>query len=240
LQGLWSSLVVRQKRNAIPLVLPGKKRNLEDNMQSDSFLDNLKNHIPEKSVDLIWPLIKDFDFNLTVTKERKTKHGDYRMPNSSGQSHRISVNGTLNKYAFLLTFIHEVAHMHTFEIYGRRISPHGKEWKRTFKKVAKPFLLAKVWPEDITLVLKNHFINPKASSAGDIVLTRVLRKYDDNKDVFLEDLEEDSFFAINNEFGRQFVKGKKRRTRYLCSELETHKTFTIHGMAKVFEIKENE
>lgn len=209
-------------------------------MHSDRFLENLKNHIPEESTPLIWPLISDFDFTLTVTRERITKHGDYRMPTRNGDPHRISVNGTLNKYAFLLTFIHEVAHMHAFEKYGRRIQPHGKEWKRTFRNIAKPFLKEKVWPIDITIILNNYFINPKASSAGDINLTRILRKYDDNTDLYLEDLTEGSYFAVNNEKGRQFLKGKKRRTRYLCTELATNKTFTIHGMAKVHKIEINE
>lgn len=225
------------RKNVTHHVQHGKKRNQEDSMQSERFLENLKNHIPEKAVPLIWPLIAEYDFALTVTKERKTKHGDYRAPMSSGQPHRISVNGSLNPYAFLLTFIHEVAHMHAFEKYGRRIMPHGKEWKRIFRNIAKPFLQDGVWPEDITLVLTKHFVNPKASSAGDIALTRVLRKYDDNADIYLEDLEEGTYFAVSSEDGRQFVKGKKRRTRYLCTELKTNKIFTIHGMAKVYIIQ---
>ena len=237
---LWSLLVARQKRNVTPHVQLGKKRSQEGSMGTDKFLENLKNHIPEKSAELIWELIKDYNFNLIIAKERKTKYGDYRAPIRFGDSHRISVNGTLNQYAFLLTFIHEVAHMHTFEKYGRKIAPHGKEWKRTFKKISKPFLSAKIWPKDITLTLNNYFINPKASSASDVELTRALRKYDENKDLYLEDLEEGSFFAINNEQGRWFVKGQKRRTRYLCNEIETNKTFTIHGLAKVYVKEKNE
>lgn len=209
-------------------------------MQSEQFLENLKNHIPKEASVLVWPLIANFDFTLTVTKERKTKHGDYRAPLRPNESHRISVNGSLNPYAFLLTFIHEVAHMHAFEKYGRRIQPHGKEWKRTFRNIAKPFLKAKVWPADITEVLNNYFLNPKASSAGDINLTRILRKYDDNTDLYLEDLSEGSYFAVSSEDGRKFVRGAKRRTRYLCTELETKKIFTIHGMAKVYPIEIHE
>ena len=203
-------------------------------MKSKEFLSNLESHIPIAALDLVWPLIKEYNFTLTVANDRKTKHGDYRMPMMVNQPHRISVNGTLNKYAFLLTFIHEVAHMHAFEKYGRRIKPHGSQWKRTFIKLAKPFLKKEIWPLDILEVLNNYFKNPKASSAGDINLTRVLRSYDNNEDLYLEDVEEGRLFAVNNENGRWFEKGAKRRTRYLCKELETGRNFTIHGMAKVF------
>ncbi len=200
----------------------------------DTFLANLENHIPLRASVLIMPLIEEYNFQLRVTNERKTKHGDYRFPIRKGGVHHISVNGTLNKYAFLLTFLHEIAHMHAFEKYGTRIKPHGTQWKRTFTKIARPFLRKQVWPEEITLVLENYFLNPKASSAGDVALTRVLRKYDDTQDLYLEDLEKGAQFAVGDAGGRLFVKGEKRRTRYLCKELGSKREFTIHGMAKVF------
>ncbi len=203
-------------------------------MQSERFLENLKNHVPEDAIPLIWNLIKDFDFTLTVTNERKTKHGDYRMPLRSGESHKISVNGTLNPYAFLLTYVHEIAHMHTFELYGRKVSPHGKEWKRTFRNIAKPFLKVGIWPKDVNIALKQYFINPKASSGGDIDLTRVLRNYDPHPELHLEDLEEGEVFSTDELNERLFVKGAKRRTRYLCKEIATSREYTVHSLAKVF------
>jgi hypothetical protein len=130
--------------------------------------------------------------------------------------------------------------MHTFEKYGIRIKPHGTQWKRTFTKIAKPFLSKDIWPMDVTEVLENYFLNPKASSAGDVALTRVLRKYDDSQDLYLEDLELGAYFLVGDEHGRLFQKGLKRRTRFLCKEIETSREFTIHGMAKVFIANEKE
>lgn len=203
-------------------------------MQSNQFLENLKLHVPEPAVPLIWNLIKDFDFTLTVTNERKTKHGDYRMPLRNGDPHKISVNGTLNPYAFLLTYIHEIAHMHTFEIYGRKVSPHGKEWKRTFRNIAKPFIKKDIWPKDVRDALKQYFTNPKASSAGDVNLTRVLRSYDVSDDIHLEDIEEGEIFGMDIKLERLFIKGTKRRTRYLCKEISTNREYTVHSLAKVY------
>lgn len=231
---------MQPKKNVTHHVQHGKKRSLKGKMQSERFLENLKNHVPEEAVPLIWNLIKDFDFTLTVTNERKTKHGDYRMPLRSGESHKISVNGTLNRYAFLLTYIHEIAHMHTFELYGRRVSPHGKEWKRTFRNITKPFLQGDIWPKDVKQALKSYFVNPKASSAGDVNLTRVLRLYDETNDIHLEDLKEGDVFSMDKKFDRFFIKGVKRRTRFLCTEKESSKEYTIHSLAKVYLKSKNE
>lgn len=203
-------------------------------MGKDSFLLNLKRHIPEEAGVMVWGLIKEYNFSLTITNERITKNGDYRMPIGRTEQHKISVNGTLNPNAFLVTLLHEIAHMYAFDKYGKRIKPHGIEWKKTFVSIAKPFLEKKIWPEDVTRVLIDYFRNPKASSAGDLNLTRVLRKYDKTNDLYLEDVPSGTKFSVNSQKDRWFLKGSKRRTRFLCKELSTGREFTIHGMAKIF------
>lgn len=202
-------------------------------MEQQSFLEKLEEHIPVKSTNLVWLIIYEYNFTLKVTKERSTKHGDYRMPMGKKYPHKISVNGTLNKYAFLLTLLHEIAHMHAYSQYGRKIKPHGKEWKNIFRSITQPFIVNGIWPTDITEILRKYFVNPRASSAGFPELTKVFRKYDSNNDLYLDDIEEGCIFALYNQYGRWFQKGGKRRTRFLCKELETQRDFTIHGMAKI-------
>lgn len=202
-------------------------------MDRDSFLHNLSKHIPEGSQLMIWDLIKGYNFVLTITRDRVTKNGDYRIPLRSHEPHKISVNGTLNPHAFLLTLLHEIAHMIAFEKYGKRIKPHGVQWKKTFTEIAKPFLSKKVWPEDVTAILLGYFRNPKASSAGHQQLARVLRRYDPQGDIYLEDIPSGAVFSIKSQSGRWFLKGNQRRTRFLCKEIESGKEYTIHGMAKV-------
>lgn len=204
-------------------------------MQDTEFLKNLSNHVPLGATDLIWPLIKDFNFNLKVTNERVTKHGDYRRPVKSTDPHKISVNTTLNSNAFLLTLVHEIAHMHAFEFFGARIKPHGQEWKQVFATIADPFLANHIWPTDVELALKKYFKNPKASSGADSELVRVLHKYDEIQELKVEDVAEGELFLLATKNGRWFKKGAKRRTRYLCQEVETGKNYTIHGLAKIVE-----
>ena len=106
----------------------------------------LSKYLPAEVVpDLVgWIVRKNIHF--TVAQDRKSKLGDYRTP-FGGKGHRISVNGSLNKYAFLITFLHEIAHLLTFEEFKNRVNPHGKEWKRNFQKLVKPYLANRGFPE---------------------------------------------------------------------------------------------
>ncbi|HAD34265.1 MAG TPA: hypothetical protein DCF44_07170 [Chitinophagaceae bacterium] len=44
----------------------------------------------------------------------------------------MSVNGNLNSYHFLITLLHEIAHMLVWEQFRNRVKPHGLEWKHVF------------------------------------------------------------------------------------------------------------
>ena len=114
--------------------------------------------------------------HLKIVNERVTRHGDYRkMPN--GQ-HQITVNANLNKYRFLITLIHEIAHLLAFTKYGRNIKPHGLEWKRVFQYLMLPFLRPEVFPNQLLPLLARHFKNPRASSDTDAKLSLALKQYD--------------------------------------------------------------
>src|SRR5690554_4127969 len=97
----------------------------------------LEKYIPEAAVAPVFEMIKLHKIHLKIVNERVTRHGDYRkMPN--GQ-HQITVNASLNKYRFLITLVHEVAHLEAFINYSHFIKPHGMEWKRTFQLLMLPF-----------------------------------------------------------------------------------------------------
>ena len=123
--------------------------------------ETLLKYVPENAVNQCIKLIKDNFVHLKIVNERQTKHGDYRKAMSG--KHEISVNGSLNKYRFLMTLIHEIAHLMAFEKFGRDIKPHGVEWKMTFQRIMLPFLRPDVYPNDLLPLLARHFRNPSAS-----------------------------------------------------------------------------
>ena len=75
---------------------------------------------------------KDFCVTVEVTRPSKTRLGVF-IPKHNGKN-LIKINRDLNKYSFLITLVHEMAHASIWIKFGRRVKPHGDEWKRNFKE----------------------------------------------------------------------------------------------------------
>ncbi|MCF8460684.1 MAG: SprT-like domain-containing protein [Flavobacteriales bacterium] len=168
--------------------------------------------------------------HLTITRDRKTKAGDYRHP-FGNQGHRISVNGTLNQFAFLITFVHEMAHLTNWERHGRKVNPHGKEWKMAFQEEMLPFLREDVFPDDILKQLRIHMKSPKSATVRDLDLMRLLKSYDDpSHKVLLEDVPENEEFQLGS---KRFIKGVKLRKRFRCELVGTGRIYLVSAIAEV-------
>jgi len=193
----------------------------------------LASFLPENTFQLVIDYLHQYKVHLTVTRERASVLGDYRNA-VKGKNHRISVNGSLNKYAFLIILLHELAHLLTFERYGHKLAAHGKEWKQQYSSLLAAFITQKVFPADIEAALKKSLHNPAASSCAEEDLTRVLRNYNPRKEGIhtIEELEEGSVFSTKD--GRVFKKGEKLRKRYRCIEIKTNLAYLF---SPVYEVK---
>jgi SprT protein len=192
----------------------------------------LQDYLPEGSFEDVLYYLQHYRVHLTVTRERSSVLGDYRH-SYMGKNHRISVNGSLNKYAFLITLLHELAHLFTYERFGHRVQAHGTEWKNEFSKILAQFILKKVFPPDIEKTLMLTLQNPAASSCADEKLLRVLYRYDPQKDgiLLIEQLAEGDLFVIKG--GRIFRRGEKVRKRYKCTEVKTGKLYLFSPVYEV-------
>ncbi len=198
-------------------------------------LHQLQSYLPEGSFEDVHYYLQHYKVHLTVTRQRQSILGDYRHAHD-GKTHRISINGNLNKYNFLITLLHELAHLFTYERYGHRVQAHGRQWKDEFKKILVQFLQKKIFPLEIESTLMESLKNPAASSCGDEKLLRVLRNYDAKRDgIFLvEQLKTGDTFKIKG--NRVFIRGEKIRTRYKCMELSTKKWFLFSGVYEVTKL----
>ena len=196
----------------------------------------LQKYLPERAVEPCLELVKETGVNLKIVGKRITRHGDYRkMPNGL---HQITVNATLNKYRFLITLVHEIAHLVAFEKYGRSIKPHGLEWKRTFQYLMLPFIRPEIFPLKLLPLLARHFKNPKASSDTDADLSLALKQFDvrDSDTSYIFEIPHDSVFRIHN--GKLFKKGNKRIKRYECIEVGSGRVYLFQPNAEVELIRE--
>jgi len=203
------------------------------------FREIIQKYIPQEASVYCVHLWEKYPFSFKVSRQRTSKIGDYRFNPRTG-NHEISVNGNLNPYAFLITYVHEVAHMMHYLKNGNNRPPHGKVWKQIFQDLMQPLMADGIFPEDIHVQLARHMKNPKASSQSDAALVKSLKHFDhhqDDTELYLEELDEGASFVLNR---RVYTKIKKRRTRSLCREKRTGRNFLISELAVVKEYPETD
>ncbi len=194
----------------------------------------LQPFVPEKILPLLVHWINEYKIKVVITPTRKTVMGDYRSPDYS-RGHVITVNGTLNPFAFTITFVHEVAHLVTWLEFRNKVQSHGSEWKNSFKYLMKPLLEREIFPSDVAQALANYLQNPAASSCGDLPLTKTLARYNKRPVLHLEDLEEGLEFIAHD--GRKYLKGKRLRKRYSCVNVQSKQVYLFSPIAEVKKVE---
>jgi len=140
----------------------------------------------------------------------------------------------LNAYAFLVTTVHEFAHLHTWNEHKHKAKPHGSEWKANFKKMMQPFFEQEIFPPDVKHAIVRYLNNPAASSCTDLHLYKSLRLYDAPKPethLTVEKVAPNALFKLKN--GRVFRKEEKLRKRYKCVEVKTRRIYLFSPIAEV-------
>jgi SprT protein len=203
-------------------------------------LHHLQNYLPPGTYDAVAGYLHQYKVHLTVARERKSILGDYRH-STHHVNHRISVNGNLNSYSFLITLLHELAHLLTFEQFKNEVLAHGREWKMIYSQLLAQFLKNKIFPADIERELLLSLRNPAASSCAEDGLLRVLRKYDARESPvrtgtgghhrLVEELSSNAIFRISD--GRIFQRGEKLRKRFKCKEVKTGKVYLFSPVYEV-------
>ena len=192
--------------------------------------DILLKYIPEHAVKPVFDLIVTHQVHLKIVNERVTRHGDYRK--GLNGKHEITVNANLNKYKFLITLVHEISHLVAFEKFGRKIKPHGNEWKYSFQIMMVPYIRPEIFPIHLLPLLARHFKNPTASSDTDATLSLALKQFDKQNDKnHIFEIPYGSVFRIQN--GKIFKKIAIRVKRYECLEISSGKTYLFNPNAEV-------
>jgi SprT protein len=196
-------------------------------MNVEQVSDVLKNYLPDESVENVVQWIEQYKIKFTIAGNRESIYGDF-IPKRSG--YRISVNGTLNRYAFLITTVHEIAHLITFKDHQHTVSSHGSDWKKAFNDLMNDFKGKKLFPHDVTVALKRYLQNPSATHCNDPWLMKVLNKYNTVPALHLDDLKEGALFLWK---GETFKKGKKLRKRFLCIHLNSRRKYIFSPVAEI-------
>ena len=197
------------------------------------YLAVFQRFVPLNAAQYCLELYLQHGFEFKIKKSRKTKYGDYKFEPTQ-EKHIITINNDLNQYAFLITYLHEVAHLITYQKHKNRVTPHGKEWKNTFKIVSLPILNPQVFPDLLLKRLAHYMLNPKASSCSDPNLYTLLNKYDRRNDTcLLQTLQVGDQFLLN---GASYQYIQLKRTRVLCLQINSDKKYLISKISSVKKI----
>jgi len=187
----------------------------------------LEKYLPQNTLQYLKTWFGDYYIHIKVTRNRDSKLGDYRkLPD---HSHEITINSTLVPQLFFFVLTHELAHLIAFEKYGRRILPHGNEWKDTFRNMLLESI--EVYEEDLRPVIVKFSKSPKANfmASPDLVKYFHIEKQDD-KLVFIETLQKGDFFIYRNE--KYLLEGLIKKN-YLCKHLATGRKYSFKPLARV-------
>lgn len=191
------------------------------------------NHIPKPSISLVENLINEDNLKIKIVKIRKTKHGDFKILKDG--SSQITLNNINNKYRFLITLIHELAHFRVIKNSKIRVKPHGIEWKKTYQLMMLPFLNNMIFPDLILSNLAKYLKNPSATTDSNVNLVISLSKYDyENSSVFLFDILNESLFKYNK--NKIYKKIGKLRKRYICEEIKSKRKYLFSPITRVEKV----
>jgi len=187
-------------------------------------------YIPESALNMVVDLISGNNVQLNICRNRKTKLGDYRPPQNGYLFHRISINYNLNEFEFLVTLIHEFAHLLVWNKHKNRVEPHGIEFKSTYYSLLKQFVENNIFPEDIKNAIQMIETTPENAK---LEMGRAMQKYSENNQdlFFVEEIPLNSNFKTID--GRTFQKLEKLRKRYKCICLNDKRKYLFHPLAKV-------
>lgn len=196
----------------------------------------LEQFLPEGTFRKIAPFFRDYDIHLSISHDRVTVLGDYRSPTREYPAHRISINGSLNPYSFLITLLHELAHMLAYIKFRRSIQPHGAEWRQIFAELLGKYMGRGIFPDNVEEALINYQGKITASTCSDPDLYRALKKHDRRKKHmrFVEEIPLNEHFETHD--GRVFQKIEKLRTRFRCKEVGTGYVYLFPAIAEVKQL----
>jgi SprT protein len=190
----------------------------------------LSKYLPEACIGKVYDWLVKNQASLRITSARSSKLGDFR-PAQGRLPHRITVNHNLNKYDFLITLIHEMAHLLCWKKYGKGVKPHGMEWKNIYQNLIYEMCEPGIFPQEIRQALAIYFLPETSYRNGNDALARALRNYDPQSlHTAVEDVPDGETFVYKQS---GFRKIHKVRKRYKCICLNDNRMYSFSPLTQV-------
>lgn len=204
--------------------------------KAEQYRTTLARYLPSSAVEPIFNYLNANSVHFHITRQRTSKLGDYRMPQPNHNYNEISVNGDLTPHLFLLVLLHEMAHLETFNVYGRTVQAHGHEWQQQYRNLLIQYFNEGHFPPEVYPLLKKYTAHIPLNRAAGNELERKLKEIDNpetEKELLLKDLPLGSRFRLKSRQQIVFRSIEKRRTRFRCNDEATGRAYLVSGDASV-------
>lgn len=190
----------------------------------------LEKYLPAGTLPYLKNWFGNHYIHIKITKGRQSKLGDYLRLRDG--THQITLNSTMPPQLFFFVLTHELAHLIAFAVYGRKILPHGAEWKKVYRAMLYESLA--IYSEDLQPVIFNYAKNPKANFMASPDLVRYFDvKPEGSQSIFLENLAPGMRFAYR---GKEYILEEKLKKNYLCADAANGRKYLFKAVAKVEKI----
>ena len=204
----------------------------------EQYKRTLGHYLPAAAVGPVFDFIQQYKVHLHITRQRHSKLGDYRWPQPRHPYHEISVNGNLGPYFFLWVLLHEMAHLNTHLRYGNDVQPHGHEWQEEYRRLI--VLYHDVFPTEVSALLNSYCSRIPLSRPIGTQIEALLHHYDPDynpaSDLTLNQLAPGTSFSLVAKPSLRFRAIEKRRTRWICLNLDDGRQYLVSGTAQVMVI----
>lgn len=203
-------------------------------VSKEELLAVLQRYFPAEAIPFVMKYVGVCPFKFVISSPRMSKKGDFRFRLDGKKIPSITVNRDLEKYEFLLVFIHELAHYFVYVNSPYFVKSHGAEWKNQYKSLSLQLMEEVSLPRDIEQAWRQHLSRIKSSSALDEQLVAVFKKYrkENVNECLLKELKNGDCFFFRNEL---FRLDSFARTRATCTLLRTNRRYIIGGTAEVIK-----
>lgn len=188
----------------------------------------LQKYIPESGIPFLKNWFGTHKIHIHISRARNSKLGDYQRKRDG--SHKITINHDLQPEFFFFVLTHELAHLIAFEENrGKKIAPHGQEWKSTFRHMLHESL--QVYPE----ILQPHILEfSKVPKANFMASGELVKYFHQDKlgtdDYFIDALQPKDRFLYKDQL---YTIKEKLKKNYLCENENNGRKYIFKAMAKV-------
>ena len=195
----------------------------------------LGRYLPAEAVLPVFEFLDRYAVHFRISRDRRTRLGDYSWPRPDHPYHSISVNGNINPYRFLAVLLHEMAHLDTRLQYQGSVRPHGHEWQRNYVARLKEY--RHCFPAESLRYLDSYTaripLNRRLGISFEQSLNWGDSGHNPGNDLQLNDLPAGSVFRLAVRPNILFQSMEKRRVRWICRRVDNGRRYVVPGYAPV-------